>query len=152
MNGPLNHHCTVVELSGIGVLMEGASGAGKTSLALGLLEAAKSLGQQAFLVADDQANLHKTGGSLVASVPQPIAGRIEIRGFGVTTQQHLDSTVVRIVARMVDDEAIERMPEAKSCRLQGIELPLVAVPCRHEKASIRILMAHIDQLGLNGFN
>ena len=48
-----NHHCNVLLISDCGILIEGESGSGKTSLTLGLLEKACALGIPAKLVSDD---------------------------------------------------------------------------------------------------
>ena len=99
MRDPANHHCCVVDISGTGVLIEGPSGSGKTSLALGLLERAEVMGRPAFLVADDQAMLQPVNGALVARVPGALAGKAEIRGFGISRRPYLENTVVRLVSK-----------------------------------------------------
>ena len=138
-----NHHCCVVAIDGVGILLEGASGSGKTSLALGLIEAARLRGFLASMVCDDQAILQKQRTKLVAHAPATIAGLVEIRGHGVVRIDHLSHTPVNLVARLVADEAIERMPCEKSVVLRGVVVCLIEVPQRHEALAIRIILARL---------
>ena len=64
-----NIHATAVLLGDRGVLITGASGAGKTTLALALVHECRSRGWFAALVADDQLFLSSQGGHLLCSVP-----------------------------------------------------------------------------------
>jgi HPr kinase/phosphorylase len=62
-----------------GVLILGASGAGKSSVALQLL----AMGAK--LVADDRVDLFEQEHVLWARAPAPLAGLIEARGLGIVT-------------------------------------------------------------------
>jgi hypothetical protein len=66
-----------------GVLLFGASGAGKSDLALRALQAGWRL------VADDYALAWRSGGSLWARAPETIVDRIEARGLGVVPEPTL---------------------------------------------------------------
>ena len=70
-------HATAVAVDDQAVLIEGASGSGKSALALTLM----AFG--AVLVADDRVLLQIAGGNLIATPPATIAGRIEARGMGI---------------------------------------------------------------------
>ena len=63
-----------------GALILGGSGAGKSALALSLIEACPF--QRTALIADDVVFLETSRGGLVARRPESIAGMIEVRGFG----------------------------------------------------------------------
>ncbi len=139
-------HACAVALGGLGILIEGASGRGKTSLALGLLEMAERRGIEAHLICDDRAILEAADGALWARVPAAIAGKVEIRGFGISPIAHRERCRLALVARIVDDGRIERMPPPRSVQLAGVELPMVEVPMRHEAQSIRIVMATLAQM------
>ena len=83
MTNSLTHHCCIIEINNQGIMIEGKAGSGKTSLAFGLLERAEQLGLKAFWIADDQAHLETNDGCLVARVPETLAGKVELRGFGI---------------------------------------------------------------------
>ena len=70
--------------AGAALLILGASGRGKSALALGLMAAG------ATLVADDRTHLHaRRRRQLVASAPAAIAGLIEARGIGILKAEAL---------------------------------------------------------------
>ena len=77
-------HGTCVALGPHGALLRGGSGSGKSDLALRFLALAAEQDLQPRLVADDQVWVEAKGdGSLVASPPETIAGKIEVRGLGI---------------------------------------------------------------------
>lgn len=140
-----NRHCCVVEIKGRGILIEGRPGSGKTSLAFGLLERAGQLGLKAALVCDDQALLAARDDKLYATAPEAIAGKAELRGFGIVTVPHKAETHVHVVSRLTADKGIERMPEAVTAKLVGIDVPLIEVPERHENQAVRIVLAWLGE-------
>lgn len=69
---------TMVDIMGIGVLIEGRPGVGKSEVALGLIERGYSL------VADDVTVLRReSSGRIVASAPEITRYHMEIRGLGI---------------------------------------------------------------------
>ena len=144
--GTYNHHCSVVMIGGCGVLIEGASGSGKTSLALGLLEACQSRGIEGALVTDDQALLVCDGENLKAFAPKAIRGMAEVRGYGIVELPFKESATIHLIARLVDDTQVDRMPEEKNLTHLGKlalprPIPVHDLPQRHEAQGIRIVMA-----------
>jgi len=73
----VNIHASCVAIGPHGVLILGDSGAGKSDLALRLID------DGAKLVADDRVELYRASGALCARAPKAIAGLIEVRGLGV---------------------------------------------------------------------
>ena len=144
-----NHHCSVVEIGGFGILIEGASGSGKTSLALGLLDACRFRGIPGVLIADDQAFLMEDANGLRADAPESIRGKAEVRGYGVVNRPSRESAIIHLVVRLVEDRLVERMPEDKSLtrigRLALLQpVPVQNLPQRHEAQGIRIVMAVLE--------
>lgn len=148
-----NHHCSVVDLAGTGVLIEGASGSGKTSLALGLLEAAARLGMAGMLVADDQVILTLVKGEFRARPPEPLRGLAELRGHGIIQLPFKPETTIGLVARLVGDDLVDRMPEPRhESRIAGLgpgrPVRIINLPRRHEAQGIRIVLAVLQEMGL----
>jgi len=141
----VNYHCSIVEIGNIGILIEGESGAGKTSLAMGLIETFNSLGVQSILVSDDQALLNVIEGTLIAKAPTSIAGKIEIRGFGIASVPYSDSAKISLLVKLIEDIKIERMPKVETKTLLGVSLPVLNLPIRHEAQAIRIVKAWFEQ-------
>ena len=73
----VNIHASCVAIGHKGVLILGDSGAGKSDLALRLID------DGARLVCDDRAELYLANGGLCARAPKSIAGLIEVRGLGL---------------------------------------------------------------------
>lgn len=109
------------------MLVRGVSGAGKTGLALRLIEEARASGGFAWLVADDRVLLEEANGRLIARAPRAIAGLIERRGLGIKSVDHEPEAIVRLVVE-VGDEALPRMAVEETTLLEGVELPLFRVP------------------------
>lgn len=114
-------HASCVELAGLGVLLRGPSGSGKSDLALRLIDAGGRL------VADDRTDLALEDGALLASAPRPIAGRLEIRGVGIVDLPTVAVTRVSLAADLVPSAGIERLPVPRHCSYLGVEIPLIAL-------------------------
>ena len=143
-SAPINIHCCVVELAGLGVLIKGPSGSGKTSLALGLVDAFRRDNRTAMLVADDQAFVKKSNEQLIATCPTAIAGKAELRGFGIVDYPCKPQTDIGLVIQLQREPLIERMPQRQTTTIEGVSLPLLKVPQQHEAQGIRIVSAWID--------
>lgn len=76
-------HGCMVDVRGVGVLITGESGVGKSEISLGLIERGSSL------VADDMVRIRHIGGELIASSPALSSGFIEIRGIGIINVTNL---------------------------------------------------------------
>ena len=112
-------HGSVVAFGGRGILILGASGAGKSALALALL------GRGAALVADDRVHLARRGTALVARAPEAIAGLIEARGVGILRLPAQSEAVVTLAVDL--DRAPEaRMPQGVTIPCLGVDLELIS--------------------------
>lgn len=81
-------HGTLVELFGVGVLIQGESSVGKSEAALGLIERGHRL------ISDDAVRVKKKEGSyLVGSGPELTRHLMEIRGIGIINIAHLYGAV-----------------------------------------------------------
>ena len=132
-------HASCVAIGGRAVLLCGASGSGKSDLALRLIE------RGAELVSDDQVLLTRDGDTLRASPPATIAGKIEVRGLGILAMPHRTAMPVSLLIQL--DDPIARMPlDARSRTLAGIEVPVIALPAFEASAPIKAELA-LRELG-----
>ena len=76
-------HGCMVDYRGVGVLLAGPSGSGKSETAIGLLE------RGAALVADDLVHVRDTGIELIATAPDLARGYLEMRGIGILNAANL---------------------------------------------------------------
>ncbi len=126
-------HATTVAIDGVAVMIEGASGSGKSDLALRLID------RGAVLVSDDQTLVIRVGKTLRARPPSTIAGRIEVRGIGIVAMPHVEDVPVGLLVRI--DGAIERMPERRARKIAGIDVRQFAVDPFHASAPIKVELA-----------
>jgi len=110
-------HGTCVAVSGLGVLLRGPPGSGKSDLALRLIDGG------ARLVADDQVELREEQGVVMASAPARLAGFIEVRGVGIVPVPSVAEAPLALVLDLVGAGAVERLPEIESAPLLGVFLP-----------------------------
>ncbi|RUT30283.1 hypothetical protein EMQ25_13295 [Arsenicitalea aurantiaca] len=123
-------HGTGLVLGRTGVLIRGASGAGKSLLALETLARWSAGGHRALLVSDDQVELFGVGAGLEMAAPATIAGLIELRGRGIVSRPWCARAPLHLVIDLVD--ALERMPEetAFETEIAGVALPRAPIPRR----------------------
>jgi serine kinase of HPr protein (carbohydrate metabolism regulator) len=119
-----------VAIGGRGVLICGASGAGKSDLAMRLID------RGAALVADDYVSLRPEAGQVIASAPKSIAGRIELRGVGLLTLPYLGEAPVALVVDL--DFAPERLPDPATRDFCGVPLPAIGLNALEPSAAIKV--------------
>lgn len=118
-----------------GALIEGASGAGKSDLALRTLECGFRL------VADDRVVVFNAGGRLYGKAPETLAGLIEVRGLGVVeTDAPLPFCEIAVVIRCAESpEAVERLPAPREEPVAGISIPIFDLWPREPAAPLKIV-------------
>ena len=132
-------HASCVAIGGRAVLIAGPSGSGKSDLALRLID------RGAALVSDDYTALAEEGGRLVASAPDRLAGRIEVRGVGIVEMECIASALVCLLVDLSAQP--ERMPEPSPRLLAGLEVPAVALAALEPSAPLKLEMA-LHRFGL----
>ena len=119
-----------------GVLIRGASGAGKSDLALRLLATGWRL------VADDRTVAWASGGRLWSRAPRTLSGLIEARGLGIASTASLDLAPIMLAVRLFDrDETLERMPEQSFTDILEIPLPEVRIFAMQASAAAKVAVA-----------
>ena len=121
-------HGTVVAVGGFGVLLRGAPGSGKSSLALRLIDSpGYGLGPvllRTLLVADDQVEISQVPEGLMARAPEALAGLLEIRGIGIVKAPYQNEVLLKLVVDLEPAAAIARMPEAPEMETELMGLTL----------------------------
>ncbi len=115
-----NIHASCVAIGRRGVLLLGKSGAGKSDLALRLID------QGAVLVADDRVILWVEKGALYARAPATIKGMLEIRSLGIVAFPARAKVKVALVIRLGQEDA--RLPRQAFYRPPAPLAPKTAVP------------------------
>ena len=124
-------HASCVAIAGRAVLIAGRSGRGKSDLSMRLID------RGAVLVSDDYVIVRRKDGRLLASAPETITGKIEVRGVGIL-QLPVERDVA--VALFVDlDQDADRLPRPDESRsVAGITLPLVHLSAHEASAPIKV--------------
>jgi len=124
-------HASVVLVGARALLIRGASGAGKSRLALALLQAADR-GEEIFarLVADDRVDLEARNGLLLCRPPESLAGLLEVRGLGILRFPHEPVAAAGLIADLGTEPP--RLPDTADsvATIGGVTLPRIAfAPC-----------------------
>lgn len=129
-------HGVMVEVYGVGILLTGASGIGKSECALFLVERGHRL------VADDRVEITSAADNTLVGRPAPLLKHhLEIRGLGILNIRDLfGATAVRDEATLhlvIDLRSFERHEDADrlgiddvTTSMLGQEVPLVTIPVR----------------------
>jgi len=136
-----NLHASTVALEGRAVLISGPSGSGKSDLALRLLD------RGFVLVSDDRTIVRKEGSRLIASAPETIRGKLEVRGVGIVEMEHQRDVPIALVVELTSD--IQRLPdEGRERLILGSAIPLINVDAMTASAPSKVAVA-LDRLGLS---
>ena len=126
-------HGVLMEVHGLGILIVGESGVGKSESAIELIERGHRL------IADDVVELEKSAQGLVGRSPKIVRHYMELRGLGVINVKDLFganaiqlSMPLQLVVRLERwDKAteVERLGlEVHTYTILGVDLPLVTMP------------------------
>jgi HPr kinase/phosphorylase len=118
-------HASCVALAGAGVLLRGRPGAGKSDLALRLVDGGGAL------VADDLCEIRRQGDRLLADLPAAVdpgfRGRIELRGIGFLTLPYAGPTPLALVADLESGTRDEPGESGREAVYLGVALPLIVL-------------------------
>jgi HPr kinase/phosphorylase len=127
-------HGVLVDVYGLGVLIQGEAGIGKSECALELLKRGH------ILVADDVVSVrHRRGNYLRGSCPEPLRNHMEVRGLGVIDVKLLfgigailDRTRIELAIQLepwsVQQHVDRTGLEARRIALLDVEIPLIRIP------------------------
>jgi HPr kinase/phosphorylase len=153
-------HGSMVDIQGIGVVIQGVSGIGKSEAVLGLLERGHSL------VADDVVLLRLEDGQDVMGTSKDVGRNLmEVRGigiidvaamFGVGAIRHEKSINLLITLQHWNDsEEVDRLGlEQETTELLGQQIPRMTIPVRpgRDLANLIEIAALQTKLKLSGYN
>lgn len=143
---------SMVDILGVGVLIRGASGIGKSECVLGLIERGYSL------VADDVTRITSLEGrELMATAPALTRNHIEVRGIGIINvaavfgigsiriEKRLDLVVT--LKEWEDLEEVDRIGlDRQNYEILGLPVPHVTIPVRPGRDIARLIeVAAMDQ-------
>jgi serine kinase of HPr protein (carbohydrate metabolism regulator) len=142
-----NVHATCIAIGARGVLLLAKSGAGKSDVALQLID------RGAKLVADDRTILSARKGALQARAPATIAGLLVIRSVGIVKLPRRARVKIALVVRLGREGT--RLPLPQFHRMLGVAVPQIVLDGRLASTPARIraaLAAHARGLLRDTFN
>ncbi|WP_424928432.1 HPr kinase/phosphorylase [Amaricoccus tamworthensis] len=110
---------TAVAFDGRGLLILGATGSGKSGLAIRLMA------RGAMLVSDDRVELRQAGAQVAMRAPDAIRGRIEARMLGLLSVDVCDDAALQLVVDL-DQESQTRMPQPQYITYLGSSVRLIS--------------------------
>lgn len=130
-------HGSLVDVFGIGVLIRGVSGIGKSELILDLIK------RNHLFIGDDRINICTRNHNLFGTNDKILQSTLEVRGIGIIDiaslfgyQYLLDEIEIQLVIELYDYNLVdqtkfplERLGQnPKTTNLLGVEIPLVKIP------------------------
>ena len=152
-------HGVLLDVFGVGVLITGESGIGKSECALELIKR----GHQ--LVADDVVDISRVGSKLVGESPEMVRDFMELRGIGIVDIKSifgigavLRRKTINIVIHLEiwsPDKDYDRLgTREQTTEILGVNLPLIEMPVRSGRnlAIIMEIAARNWRLKSEGYN
>ncbi len=152
-------HGVFIAVDGLGVLLRGTSGVGKSEIGLELI----SRGHR--LIADDAVEFRRSGDDILGCCPPLLEGFIEVRGLGIldvrrmygeqalSAASRLDLVIdLSIRAEAAADERIDGLRSVY--RVLGTEVPEISLPRRvgHNLAVLVEAACRDHRLRREGYN
>lgn len=129
-------HGTVIFWNGIGVLIKGESGVGKSEVALQILK-----NNNAMLVGDDAIEVSNIEGRVVCHASDVASGFLEVRGIGIVNIAKMfgiskikKSCRIHMVVQLIKTETLKREyferlgKDQKYIDILGVQLPIYNIP------------------------
>jgi HPr kinase/phosphorylase len=121
-------HASAVLIGRHAAIIRGPAGAGKSRLALALIQAAQ-IGVLPFarLVGDDRISVEARGGRLLVRPAKTLAGLIEVRGLGIRRIAYEAVAIAGLVVDLADEAERLPAPAAQETEIMGVRLPRLGV-------------------------
>lgn len=146
-------HACLLEIYGIGVLLLGESGIGKSEISLELIRKGHRL------IADDRVNISDVRGHLIGTCPESIRGMMEVRGIGIINVSRLfgvnalaDRSEIKLVIDLVPfkkEEPMERIGmKTDRFEILGETIPLIKLPVSAARSMSEIVETAVTNFKL----
>ncbi len=124
-------HANALMVRGVGVLLLGPSGSGKSDFSLRLID------RGAQLIADDYVVIEQRQGGLWASAAPKIAGKMEIRHIGIVDVDHSAKGPLQAAVKL-STLPLDRLPEEQFFTHLETKLPLITLNPFEVSATIKL--------------
>ncbi len=149
-------HACLLEIFGLGVILLGESGIGKSEISLDLIKKGHRL------IADDRVNIRAVRGKLIGSCPESIYGMMEVRGIGIIDVARMfginalsKSAKISFLVDLVSfnkNEPMERVGmKTDRFELLGEYVPMVRLPVSAARSMSDIIEAAVTNFKLKDY-
>ena len=140
-------HANALLVNGHGILVRGASKQGKSTLTLALIDAARVRGWPMQLIGDDRILLYPEAGGVMAEGHPAIAGKLELRGFGIVDLPFAKCGRVELVIDLVAGDASAPLKPGQT-ELFGQKILHVEMVARSNlRDNLPVLLKMIGKIG-----
>jgi len=137
-------HGCMIDYRGIGILIKGKSGAGKSETAIGLIERGGAL------IADDHVKIRNVNGQLTAYTEGFARGFIEMRGIGIVNVTNIyglgsirPDAPLDLIVRLLPASDLNEVDRVGITREQekvlGVDVPCVDIPVAPGRDTVRLV-------------
>lgn len=139
----------LVQTKGVGVLIMGESGMGKSEVAMEIIK------RGGYLVADDNVVIKKYHNRIFGEAPEVSKGLIEVRGIGIIdaalmfgAASTLDRTSISLAIRLVKynpEQPVERVGKdaLPTIEIMGVNIPYLEIPVFEGRSTTEVVEAAI---------
>lgn len=149
-------HACLLEIYGIGVVIMGESGIGKSEISLDLIKKGHRL------IADDRVDIRAVRGKLIGTCPESIYGMMEVRGIGIIDVPRMfginslsKSATISFLVSLVSfnkNEPLERIGmKTDRYELLGEYIPMVRLPVSAARSMSDIIEAAVTNFKLKDY-
>lgn len=127
-------HASCVAVHGVGIMISGPSGSGKSDLALRLID------RGATLISDDYVELSQGDDQILLNAPAKIAGKIEVRSLGIFDCDHVSN--IPLTLQVLLKSKVERFPlDSQTETILTMTVPTITLNPLEVSAPIKVEMA-----------
>lgn len=149
-------HAVLMEIYGIGVLILGESGIGKSEISLDLIRKGHRL------IADDRVDISDVRGHLIGTCPESISGMMEVRGIGIINVERMfgvnalaEKSRIRLVIHLIPfkkEEPVERIGmKTDQYEILGETIPLIRLPVSAARSMSEIVETAVTNFKLKDY-
>jgi HPr kinase/phosphorylase len=149
-------HACLLEIYGVGVLLFGESGIGKSEISLDLIKKGHCL------IADDRVDIAAVRGKLIGTAPESIYGMMEVRGIGIIDVAKMfginalaKRASIKLVISLVPfsaEESVERIGmKTERYQILNEEVPWIKLPVSAARNMAEIVEAAVTNFKLKDF-
>ena len=132
-------HGTSVALEDKGVLLTGASGSGKSDLALRLIDSG------ATLISDDQTICERRNDEIFLFPQKKINGLIEVRGVGIIRVPYIEDVKLKMIVQLIDKQP-ERIPLKEEKKFLNLNIKFIKIIGKEASSTAKVKIKLFEEI------